>query len=178
MTPLLAQAAKESANLKFAANPASCKLGCQPPSNVCINLKEKSEQKIWAQTILDTIFKKAVAEDQKLSANQVMKGLGPALSLGTYGVVIIITPLVTQNYTGDTMFSTPMKRSIWYGAIGLLVELSVFHTNSAINEVNGHITSLNKLLAIAESVMLSVSSVGMNPAGVNTVEKTLKQCRG
>ena len=134
-----------------------------------INQKEKSEQKKWAQTILDAIFKKAMAEDQKLSANQVMKGLGPALSLGTYGVGIIITALVSQNYTGDTMFSTPMKRSIWYGAIGLLVELSVFHTNSAIDEVNGHITSLNNLLATAESVMPSVSTVGINPAGVNTV---------
>ena len=45
VTPLLAQAAKESANLNCAANPASCKLGCQPPVPVVINNQQEKVNK-------------------------------------------------------------------------------------------------------------------------------------
>ena len=85
-----------------------------------------------------------------------------ALSLGVFGAATIIPLAGKQKLLGDKLFSTPVKRGVWYGAVGAIVGASSFHTQEAIKEVDGHISSLNSLLSAGNEEAPSVTTLSTN----------------
>ena len=146
--PLLAQLNVETQMLNCMANFTACDLGCQPPIQGIIvedttpNLPPKS----WVQNFINNVFASALAQGE-VSDNSIAQQVGSVLSfLSPFGVAALTGLISTKKYAGDNLFSTPVKRAAWYGALGLMVSVSSLHTTEALNEVTGYISDLNNLI--------------------------------
>ena len=112
------------------ANAQACELGCQIPvgaANIENNQNENTfdlpDQKFIA-TVMNLLAPNA-AKDKK-SVSSALQQIGSGLMLGVFGGAIIMGIIGVEKSIGDTLFSTPVKRAVWYGVIGAIVTASFF----------------------------------------------------
>ena len=160
--PLLIKLGVETTTLNCMADFKNCDLGCQPPELMIvhhpINREIEMPSKKWFSSIINFIINPVYSKNET-SINSVLQQIGSGLSLGVFGGAIIGGILGSEKYAGDTLFSTPVKRSIWYGAIGAIVATSSLQTQSAIEEVDGFISSLNNLIRVGGSELAAQTNV-------------------
>ena len=171
---ILAKLNLDQKSLDCIVNPSACELGCQLPG-LLQTKKEVETDFQWASVLFDSLISRAFSENESnepvTSFNSSIEVISGVLSLGGLGISALVTILGTQNYEVNTLFSTPLKRSIWYGAVGALIGVSSLHTQQAIEEVNGYISDLNSLLFIGSQELkatpVTTNSVTNNGANAD-----------
>jgi len=160
--PLLVKLGVETTTLNCMANFKSCDLGCQPAGVALVQNQNETlmemPSKKWISSMMNLISSPVYAKSET-SVNSILQQLSSGLSLGVFGGAIIGGIMTSEKYIGDTLFSTPVKRSVWYGAVGAIVATSSFHTQTALDEVDGHIRSLNKIIRVGGTELAAQTNI-------------------